>query len=65
MEDSMIALRGIRHDAMDTIDKLKKDKAVGEDDAKRLEKQVDDAMNKTKGEIESAAKAKESEIMTL
>jgi len=65
MEDAMVGLRSVRHDAMDAIDKLKKDKAVGEDDAKRLEKQVDDAMNKAKGEIESAAKAKENEIMTL
>lgn len=65
LEDAMVTLRNIRHDAMDAIDKLKKDKAVGEDDAKRLEKQVDDAMNKSKVEAEAAAKAKEQEIMTL
>lgn len=65
LEDAMVTLRNIRHDAMDAIDKLKKDKAVGEDDAKRLEKQVDDAMNKSKAEAEAAAKAKEQEIMTL
>ncbi|HSX17196.1 MAG TPA: ribosome recycling factor [Patescibacteria group bacterium] len=65
MEEVMVAMRNIRHEAMDAIDKAKKDKLVGEDDAKRLEKQVDDAMNKSKGEIEAAAKAKETEIMTV
>jgi ribosome recycling factor len=65
MEETMVAMRNIRHDAMDAIDRAKKDKLLGEDDAKRLEKQVDDAMNKSKGEVEAAAKAKETEIMTL
>jgi len=35
------------------------------DDAKRLEKQVDDAMNKTRLDVDAAAKAKEQEIMTV
>ncbi|HUS26814.1 MAG TPA: ribosome recycling factor [Nevskiaceae bacterium] len=65
VEDCMVRLRGVRHDAMDAIDKAKKDKAIGEDDAKRLEKQVDEAMNSAKADAEAAAKAKEAEIMTL
>jgi ribosome recycling factor len=65
VEDCMIALRGVRRDAMDAVDQAKKDKAIGEDDAKRLEKQVDEAMNKTKADVEAAAKAKETEIMTV
>lgn len=65
MEDAMVVMRGIRHDAMDAVDKAKKDKLIGEDDAKRLEKQVDEAMNKAKTEVEAAAKAKETEIMTI
>lgn len=65
VEDAMVRLRGIRHDAMDMISKAKKDKEVSEDDAKRLEKQVDESMTKAKSEIETAAKAKESEIMTV
>ena len=64
-EDCMVSLRNIRHDALDAISKAKKDKVVGEDDAKRLEKQVDDAMNKAKAEAETAAKTKEHEIMSL
>lgn len=65
VEDCMIALRNVRRDALDAIDKLKKDKALGEDDAKRLEKQVDEAMAKTKTVVDAAAKAKETEIMTV
>jgi ribosome recycling factor len=65
VEDSMVALRSIRHDAMDAISAAKKDKQVGEDDAKRLEKQVDEAMNRARNDIDSAAKAKEAEIMTI
>lgn len=64
-EDCMVTLRGIRHDALDAVDKAKKDKEIGEDDAKRLEKQVEDAMNATRAQVESAAKAKEQEILTL
>ncbi len=65
VEDTMISLRNVRHDAMATIGEAKKDKDIGEDDAKRLEKQVDDAMNKAKADVEAAAKAKEQEIMTV
>lgn len=65
VEDAMVALRNVRHDAMDAVDKAKKDKLIGEDDAKRLQKQVDDAMAKAKADADAAAKAKEAEIMTL
>jgi len=64
-EDCMVSLRNVRHEAMDTIDKAKKDKTIGEDDAKRLEKQVEDAMAKSRADAEAAAKAKEQEIMTV
>jgi len=64
-EETMVTLRNVRHDAMDAIDKAKKDKEIGEDDAKRLEKQVDDAMNNVRSQVEAASKAKEQEIMSL
>jgi ribosome recycling factor len=65
LEDSMVRLRGVRHDAMGAVSSAKKDKAIGEDDAKRLEKQIDDATNQAKTDVESVAKAKEKEIMTV
>lgn len=65
VEDCMIALRAVRRDAIDAVDQAKKDKAIGEDDAKRLEKQVDEVMAKVKSDVDAAAKTKESEIMTV
>jgi ribosome recycling factor len=65
LEETMIALRNARHEALRASDAAKKDKSIGEDDAKRIEKQVDDAMAKTRGEAEAAAKAKENDIMTV
>jgi ribosome recycling factor len=65
VEDAMVSLRNVRHDAIRDIDQAKKDKRIGEDDAKRYEKQVDDTMNKVKNEIDSLARGKEQEIMTV
>lgn len=64
-EDCMVRLRSVRHEALDIVKEAKKDKDIGEDDAKQLEKQVDEAMNKVKAEVEAAAKAKEADIMTV
>ena len=64
-EDAMVSLRNARHEAHKTIDEAKKDKDIGEDDAKRLKTQIDDAMNQAKADIEAAAKTKEAEIMTV
>ncbi len=64
-EDCMVSLRSIRHDTLDAVEQAKKDKQIGEDDAKRLEKQVDDALSQVRGQAEAAAKAKETEIMTV
>jgi ribosome recycling factor len=65
LEECMISLRGIRRDALDAIDKAKKDKEIGEDDAKRLTSQVEDHLKQATGQAEAAAKAKEHEIMTV
>ncbi len=65
LEDAMIGMRNVRRDAMEAIATAKKDKQIGEDDAKRLEKQVDEAMAKAKADAEAAAKTKETEIMTV
>lgn len=64
-EEAMINLRNLRHEALAVMDKAKKDKQLGEDDAKRLSNQIEDAMNQAKSEVESQAKAKEQEMLTL
>jgi ribosome recycling factor len=65
LEDCMIALRNIRREAMDAIDAGKKDKEIGEDESKRLQKQTDDNLNLYKSKAEAAAKTKEQEILTV
>ena len=65
LEDAMIRMRAVRHDALDLIGKAKKDKEIGEDDAKRFEKQVDDSLTQARAQAEASAKAKEQEIMTI
>lgn len=64
-EDCMIALRNIRHESLDAVEKAKKDKEIGEDEAKRLTTSIEEAMNKAKSEAEVQAKVKEQEIMTV
>lgn len=64
-EDAMISLRNVRHDGLSTIDKAKKDKEIGEDEAKRLTDQVEAAMNDAKTSVESLSKQKEQEILTV
>ena len=65
MEECMITMRGVRHDAMDAIDAAKKDKAVSEDEAKRLQGQVEDMMNKQKSQVDLLASVKEAEVMKV
>lgn len=65
LEDCMVSLRNIRREAMDAIDAGKKGKEIGEDEAKRLQKQTDDNLNQYKVKAEAAAKAKEAEILTV
>ncbi|MEK7600235.1 MAG: ribosome recycling factor [Patescibacteria group bacterium] len=64
-EDCMISMRGVRHEAIDLLNEAKKDKDIGEDDAKRLTAQIEEAMTKAKLEVEGIAKAKEQEILTI
>ena len=65
LEDCMISLRNIRHEALGTFDQAKKDKDISEDDSKRYGAQVEESMNKSRADAEAAAKAKEQEILTI
>lgn len=64
-EESMVSMRAVRHTALDAINEAKKTKVIGEDDSKRLTTQVEEAMNKSRMEVEAIAKAKENELMTV
>lgn len=65
VEEAMITTRNVRHETLDTLKEAKNDKDISEDDYTRLEKQLEEAMAKSKTEIETAAKVKEQEIMTI
>lgn len=65
VEDCMIAMRAVRHEVFKDFDQQKKSKAIGEDDAKRLEKQVDEAMTAAKNEVDQLVETKTAEIMTV
>jgi ribosome recycling factor len=64
-EESMISLRNVRHETLDAINRAQKNKELSEDDANRLEKQVDDAMNLARSQVEATAKSKDAEILTV
>lgn len=64
-EDSKVASRNIRRDAMEAIKKMKTGKEISEDEASAAEKQVEDAISKCTAEIEKAVAAKEKELLTI
>lgn len=65
VEDARIALRNVRQDALKEAKRLKDAKEMSEDDLKRVEKQIDDAMAQANSQLEAAFKDKEKDILTL
>jgi len=64
-EEAMIGIRKARQDAMNTVAKAKKDKEIGEDEASRLEKDIETAISDAKVSVETQAKEKEAEILKV
>jgi ribosome recycling factor len=64
-EDARIAVRHVRRDGLDTLKKLLKEKAIGEDDEKRHESEVQKATDQCVGEVDQALATKEQEIMQV
>lgn len=65
LEEAHISIRKARHDAIDTVDKAKKAKEIGEDEANRMQKEIEDILNQAKDSVEASAKTREQEIMTV
>jgi ribosome recycling factor len=65
VEDCRIALRNVRHDALKDAKAKKDTKEMSEDDVKRSEKALDTIMSTAQAKLDSIAKAKEQEIMTI
>ncbi len=64
-EEGRVAVRNIRRHAVDQVKKAEKDKAIGEDEAKRAEKRLDDETKKSVDTIDQLLKAKEAELMAV
>ena len=64
-EESKVAVRAIRRDAMEEIKKQKKDNLLTEDDQKKLEEKVQKLTDEKVKEIDVIAQAKEKEIMSV
>jgi ribosome recycling factor len=64
-EQARISVRGSRRDAKDALDKLVKDKEVGEDEVARAEKQLDALTKKHTDEIDDVLKHKEAELIEV
>lgn len=64
-EAARVAVRNIRREAMENIDRQLKDKKIGEDEQKRLEKQVQDKIDTYNQQIDTILHQKKQEIRTV
>lgn len=65
VEEARIGLRTIRQDAFKDAKRMKDAKELGEDDVKRVEKEIDRVMAEYQEKIELAFKSKEKDILTI
>jgi len=64
-EDARVSVRGARRSAKDALDKMVKDKEVGEDEVARAEKQLDASTKKHTDAIDEVLKHKEAELLVV
>jgi ribosome recycling factor len=65
LEDTMIAGRNARHEAIRKAEQAEKDKQIGKDERFNLEKQIDVLLADQKTELEDLTKTKEQDILTV
>lgn len=64
-EDSRVAVRSIRRDAIEKVKKMEKASEITEDDLKYAEKEIQDYTDKYIKEIDKISEEKEKEIMSI
>lgn len=64
-EESKVAVRSIRRDAMEKYKKLEKDSEITEDDKKQLETELQKITDNHCKDIDEAIKSKENEILEI
>ena len=64
-EDSKVAIRNIRREAVDAFKKLQKKSEITEDDLKKSEKDIQEMTDKYTKKIDELCAAKEKELMAI
>jgi ribosome recycling factor len=64
-EDSKVAIRKARHDAKDMIDSLQKEGEVGEDDAGRARKELEEIVKTGTARVDEIVTKKEADILEV
>lgn len=64
-ENARVVIRNLRREVMDKITAQVKSKQIGEDEQNRLEKQVQEKIDRTIAQVDELLKQKESEIKTV
>lgn len=64
-EEGRVAVRNVRRHAIESVNRLVKDKEISEDDARGAEKQLDAATKKHVDEVDELLKAKEAELLEV
>ena len=64
-EDSRVSIRNIRRHAKDALDKMVKNSEVGEDDARRAERELQELTDTYVGKIDELLKHKEAELLEV
>ena len=64
-EDTKVAVRNIRRDAIQQVKELLKEKAISEDDERRTETEVQKITDQAIKDVDDVVKAKEQELMAV
>ena len=64
-EDNKVSVRNARRDALESVKKLEKDKAISEDQSKKEQDHIQKLTDKYSKEIDELSATKEKEVMTV
>ena len=64
-EDTKIAIRNIRRDGNETVKKMEKDSEISEDEMRIIQEEIQEKTNTWTEKVTSAAKNKETEVMSV
>ena len=65
VEEARIRVRTVRDDIRKAVEKMEKDKEIGEDERYQLQEELDELVKEVNGKLEKMGKEKEEQIMTV